>query len=173
MKRDLCIVYEGKLYLIVNIMHNCSHSLRGLCGLKYASINEKGTAVGVPVCEDCVDWNSMAWVMLYVLQSHSLRGLCGLKFCIIHLIQEVDPVTVCEDCVDWNVKSTGVPTTLLCHSLRGLCGLKYHYAEDCGRGGKGHSLRGLCGLKSLRTWVWEHRYQSQSARTVWIEIFGR
>ena len=34
MKRDLCIVYEGKLYLIVNIMHNCSHSLRGLCGLK-------------------------------------------------------------------------------------------------------------------------------------------
>ena len=22
------------MYLIVNIMHNCSHSLRGLCGLK-------------------------------------------------------------------------------------------------------------------------------------------
>ena len=102
MKRDLCIVYEGKLYLIVNIMHNCSHSLRGLCGLKlqydvrFVRIicHSLRGLCGLKLCSKCA--------LQYLSYRHSLRGLCGLK---------------CIQNSNLTVKYG--------HSLRGLCGLKY------------------------------------------------
>ena len=58
--------------------------------------------ITVTVCEDCVDWNSIAVIMSWLIASHSLRGLCGLKF-IGNLAKLISQnVTVCEDCVDWN-----------------------------------------------------------------------
>ena len=57
----------------------------------------------------------------------------------------------------------------MCHSLRGLCGLKSRLSKQ-NSNRRCHSLRGLCGLKSAAPFIAYPAGQSQSARTVWIEI---
>ena len=101
-----------------------SHSLRGLCGLKFslgtsrksAIASQPARAVWIEIGKDEPKEKSP--------ERHSLRGLCGLK----------------------SSEPPAYPSPDECHSLRGLCGLKC--IGICkAHGFLGHSLRGLCGLK--------------------------
>ncbi len=100
-----------------------SHSLRGLCGLKYLKrnnwqclpVSQPARAVWIEIADDINNTNKTV--------SHSLRGLCGLKSVIMAVMGGV-----------------------LGHSLRGLCGLK-STNNSCEAPFIRHSLRGLCGLK--------------------------
>ena len=72
-------------------------------------------------------------------------------------------IEITDNGATWNTK-TG-------HSLRGLCGLKSLVCTTGREAARRHSLRGLCGLKLERLAAVEEGQQSQSARTVWIEIY--
>ena len=62
------------------IIQGCSHSLRGLCGLKYHAMDAPtGPRTSQPARAVWIEIQGLgvepAWSM-----GHSLRGLCGLKF---------------------------------------------------------------------------------------------
>ena len=166
----LCIVYNNVCWNFVYVGYYCSHSLRGLCGLKYPG------AVRPPEHD-----------------SHSLRGLCGLKypcvpFCLggdlsqparavwieiryMVLIALIIRVTACEGCVDWNMDGISSLKITVRHSLRGLCGLKSQDAYvNCVR----YDVTACEGCvdwnkADVDTMQWARA--SQPARAVWIEIF--
>ena len=83
-----------------------SHSLRGLCGLKFVweSVNQSvkcHSLRGLCGLKFPKPWNIQRWIC------HSLRGLCGLKFHVFPHVYQFICVTACEGCVDWNYRENG------------------------------------------------------------------
>ena len=131
----------------IHIASRYSHSLRGLCGLKFWRLASKANHITVTACEGCVDWNSFLWYNIeYRKGSQPARA--------VWIEIPIPDGRVYPSCS---------------HSLRGLCGLKSqsplsYPLKSC------HSLRGLCGLKSTANLLRRVVRVSQPARAVWIEM---
>ena len=132
----------------ITIMSILSHSLRGLCGLKFNKITTK------PCCLTSQPARAV-WIEIknppaYIPNPSSQPA----RAVWIEIPIYMPPIP-----------------NILSHSLRGLCGLKSYTLYLLSNAIIRHSLRGLCGLKSCQIRTIRLSWLSQPARAVWIEMW--
>ena len=181
----LCIVYNNVCWNFVYVGYYCSHSLRGLCGLKCPMTEQNQDMIRHSLRGLC-GLKSIAFALTLSVSRHSLRGLCGLKSIGARIELNIFPSqparAVWIEIFNFTAAAVTVRKSQPARAV--WIEIQFTWGMECAMPSQparavwieisscmarlvsacGHSLRGLCGLKFRIIIVIHPGYVSHSLR---------